>query len=127
MSQIFVQEDQHHYIVNTSYAERARAQGINGRLWDGLRRVWVYEKNEETYNSLVTEFKDDAKVFQISRPGPQYSENKVSIEDDTSVLEEYESFESRLSFHDSDLIEKTVPAVADRLAGESKKTWALLA
>lgn len=127
MSQIFVREDQHHYIVNISYAQRERAKGIKGRLWDGLRKVWVFEKTEETYNSLVTEFKEDAKVFQIARPSRQSLERRVTAEDDASVLEEYEHSGSRLSSSNNDFIEKTIFVATGRLAEEGQMTRALLA
>lgn len=126
MSQIFVREDEYHYIVNIGYAHRGRAKGIEGRLWDGLRKVWVFEKTEGTYRSLVEEFREDAKVFQISKPVPQSSKNTVSLEADAPGLEDYEGFDSRLSFDNGDLIEKTVFAATARLAEEGQRTRALL-
>lgn len=95
---IQVFEDDQHFLVRIHPDLRERAKQIQGRQWDGNRRVWVYPKNPRTYAALVEEFKADSDNFTIQPPAVGPSTPMKSPFDDTldhefeeQILEEIRS------------------------------------
>lgn len=70
-SPIEVFEDDTHFLVRIHPENRERAKKIPGRQWDGNRKLWVYRKDQPTYEALVEEFQKDADKFDIRRPKTQ--------------------------------------------------------
>ncbi|WP_143168355.1 hypothetical protein [Fischerella major] len=70
-SPIEVFEDDTHFLVRIHPENRDRAKKIAGRQWDGSRKVWVYPKDQPTYEALSEEFENDAHQFDIRRPKTQ--------------------------------------------------------
>ncbi len=71
LGQIEVFEDNTHFRVRIHPENRDRAKKISGRQWYGKEKVWVYPKDQSTYESLVAEFQKDADRFDIRRPKTQ--------------------------------------------------------
>ncbi len=67
-STVKISESNEHFLVSISYHDRDRAKKIPGRAWDGTRKVWVFPKDQFTYEALIEEFRKDADVFDIQRP-----------------------------------------------------------
>ncbi len=96
-SPIEVFEDDTHLLVRIHPENRDRAKKIPGRQWDGNRKLWVYPKDQPTYEALLEEFKSDAEKFDIRRPknqrppGLKPPEKKLDDELEDQVLEEIRS------------------------------------
>lgn len=90
---IEVFQDDEHFLVRIHPENRDRAKKINGRQWDGVRKVWVYPQDLPTYNALVAEFEKNADTFNISRPKAVRPADIMPPPEEV-VIEEFEELRS---------------------------------
>jgi hypothetical protein len=72
---IKLEQTQKHYLLSIPQSIKMRAKKIAPRQWDPARAVWVYPRNELTYESLINEFKGDLGVVQITPPTQSNNKN----------------------------------------------------
>ena len=98
---INIYEDNSHYFVQIHPQDRERAKKIEGRQWDGNRKIWVYPKDFSTYNEIVAEFKKDADSFKIQ--SPKDSDPRSNLHDDDSdICSDYSDYEELMAMEDGD-------------------------
>jgi hypothetical protein len=106
---IVVTESAGHFLLRLPSGLADRARKIDGRQWDGERKMWVYPKTPESFDALAAEFKAEADVFAIRRPNavtpkklPGIAEKNTGDEghDDINTPEDAENIEPRSEFLD---------------------------
>ena len=90
---IILEETDTELLLYIHISEKERAKGIRGRRWDPDRRCWVYPKNEETYNEILSEFGDelDDRSSSLATQSPAYAKLKArhdELETDAALARE---------------------------------------
>ena len=95
---IRIQETKTEYLLSIPPAQKERAKGIQGRIWDRQRRCWVYQRNTRMYHALVAEFGDDlTSESSFTPPQTIPGQDRSNDQDATELQQNIERIDQTLS------------------------------
>ena len=89
---IKLEETETKYLLSIPKAQRERAKKIRPRFWHNHWKRWVYPREPEVFEALITEFGEEATVMDITHP--EASPTAALIEENTSLRAQLDEIQS---------------------------------